>query len=209
MTARGGFSEGLYLILTEPVAGYEACAEAAVAREVPWLQYRPVRECAEGRLACARRLRRITRNSATRFIVNDDVELARECAADGVHLGQDDMDPERARRLWPDPGAWMGISTHNARQVRDAEMRGADYIGVGPVFPTRTKVVRDPVLGVAGAAELIRASALPCVAIGGMDAASVPRICAAGIRTFAVIGAVCNARDPGAAIDGLTAAACG
>src|SRR5512138_922482 len=108
---------GLYLVMTDPVAGYERCAEAAVRRGVRYLQLRMKGESPEAVLETARRVRAVARGSGTLFIVNDDVEIAREADADGVHLGQGDMPLAEARRLWPAAGKRFGLSTHDEGQA--------------------------------------------------------------------------------------------
>lgn len=130
---------GLYLVLTDPVAGYEYCTEAAVETGVCYVQLRMKRRPRSKILEMAKRLRRITAGSTTRFIVNDDVEVARQCGADGVHVGQDDMTLDEARRRWPEPGKIFGLSTHNEEQEASARKLAPDYVGVGPVYPTSTK----------------------------------------------------------------------
>lgn len=195
--------QGLYLVLTDPVVGYEACAAAAVAERVGWLQLR-MKNCArEEVVAVARRLREITRGTATRFIVNDDVEVAREVDADGLHVGQDDMRLSEARRCWSVAGKIFGLSTHGLPQALAAVQEAPDYIGVGPVFATPTKEVADPVLGVPEMGRIIAAVKLPAVAIGGIDASNLATIKAHGAPAFAVVRAVNGARDPGAAIRSL------
>ncbi len=194
---------GLYLVLTEPVAGYERCAEAAVAEGVRYVQLRM--KHAPDVLAVARRLAAITRGTATRFIVNDDVGVAIACDADGVHLGQTDARISDARRRWRDPGKVFGLSTHDETQARDAEALFPSYIGIGPVFPTPTKKPPDPVLGLERAASIARASPLTSVAIGGIDATNLPWVLAVGFANFAVVRAVCSRPDPQTAISELQA----
>ncbi len=126
---------GLYLVLTDPVAGYEACAEAAVEEGVRYLQLRMKKRSHGEVLEMARRLRSITAGSGTRFIVNDDVDIAAEAGADGVHLGQDDMAMVEARQRWPEAGKIFGLSTHNEEQELRAREVAPDYIGVGPCLP--------------------------------------------------------------------------
>jgi len=196
---------GLYLVLTEPVAGYERCAEAAVACGVRYLQLRmkdAPREDVRARGAC---LRAITRGTATNLIVNDDVDLARELDADGAHLGQGDLSLAEARLRWPAPGKRFGLSTHNAAQAVAAVALAPDYIGVGPVFATPTKTIPDPVLGLAAMGKIIRGSPLTAVAIGGIDAGNLPQVLAHGAVNFAVVRAVNHAADPMAAIRELQA----
>jgi thiamine-phosphate pyrophosphorylase len=194
---------GLYLVLTEPVAGYEKCAEAAVAEGVRYVQLRM--KSAPDVLAVARRLTAITRGTATRFIVNDDVGVAIACNADGVHLGQTDTSISDARRRWCTPGKVFGLSTHDETQARDAEAVFPSYIGIGPVFPTPTKQPPDPALGPERAACIARASPLTSVAIGGIDATNLPWVLAVGFTNFAVVRAVCSRRDPQTAISELQA----
>jgi thiamine-phosphate pyrophosphorylase len=194
---------GLYLVLTDPVAGYEACAEAAVRHGVRFLQLRMKGAPAEAVVATAARIRSITRGSGTLFVVNDDVAVAREVDADGVHLGQDDMLIAEARRLWPAPGKLFGLSTHDEAQAGAAARLGADYVGIGPVWPTPTKAIPDPCVGPARAGAIARTSRIPAVAIGGIDAGNLAEVLRAGARNFCVVRAVNADPDPGSAIERL------
>ncbi len=192
---------GLYLILTEPVVGYELCAEAAVYEGVAWVQLRMKREPPEERRRIARRVRAITQGSGTGLIVNDELDLAIEIGADGLHLGQGDPPgPAEARRRWGRAGLIIGLSTHNADQAARAEQLGVDYIGVGPVFATPTKPEGDPPLGPLAAAEAAHRASCPAVAIGGIDASNLAEVLRAGFVNYAVVRAVCAAADPRAAI---------
>ena len=191
---------GLYLILTDPVAGYEACAAAAVRRGVRYLQLRLKNQPPERLLSLAESLRAITRGTATRFIVNDDVDLARAVDADGVHLGQNDLPLAEARRRWPVPGKRFGLSTHSLAQARQAGALNPDYIGVGPVFATPTKAVPDPVLGLPEMAAILGAVPLTTVAIGGIDRGNLGQVLRYGARNFCVVRAVNQRPDPEAAI---------
>ena len=197
--------KGLYLVLTDPVTSYVRCAEAAVACEVGWLQLRMKRVAREEILTVGQRLRDITRGTATRFILNDDVELARELDADGVHLGQDDMSLAEARQRWPVSGKIFGLSTHSRQQAEHAVVLSPDYIGVGPVFATPTKAIPDPALGLEEMGAIIRSTPLPTVAIGGIDASNLADVLKHGASSFAVVRAVNHAADPLAAIRVLQA----
>jgi thiamine-phosphate pyrophosphorylase len=188
---------GLYLVITEPVAGYAACTEAAVQAGLSLVQLRMKNAARASVLRVGREMRAVTQGTATRFIVNDDVELAREVDADGVHLGQTDMTLSEARRRWPGSESKLfGLSTHNEEQALGAAAESPDYIGVGPVYATPTKQVADPVLGVARAAAIIRQSPLPAVAIGGIDRDRLPELLAAQVRNFAVVRYVCQRVRP-------------
>ena len=120
-------SFGLYVILTDPIAGYEACARAAVSEGIRYLQLRMKGENRSEVLRTARIIREITRNTSTRFIVNDDPLIAMEVDADGVHLGQSDMPLNEARELWNMPGKIFGLSTHNEEQELREKWNEGDY----------------------------------------------------------------------------------
>lgn len=196
---------GLYLVLTDPAAGYERCAEAAVETGVRYLQLRMKRESDGDILAMARRLRAITRGSDTLLILNDNVQLARKADADGVHVGQGDTPLAEARRMWAAPGKRFGLSTHGVEQERAARPLMPDYIGVGPIFTTPTKAIPDPTVGLETMARIVGASPLTTVVIGGIDASNLPEVLARGATNFAVVRAVTQRPDPAAAIRELQA----
>jgi len=190
---------GLYLILTNPVRGYENCADAAVKCGLRYLQLRMKNRPDDEVLRMARRLRGITRGTDTRLIVNDSVAIAAEAEADGVHLGQDDMGLEEARAFWREDRIF-GLSTHNLDQARRAWSLHPDYIGVGPVFATTSKAVPDPELGLEAMGEMVRQSPVTTVALGGIFTENLPDVLHAGAINFAVVRAVNRADDPEAAI---------
>jgi thiamine-phosphate pyrophosphorylase len=142
----------------------------------------------------ARTYRRLANTYSALFIVNDDPYLARELDADGVHLGQDDMDPAEARRILG-PEAIIGLSTHSREQIEDSGSRPVDYISVGPIWETPTKEGR-PATGL----ELIRTAAeitsLPWFAIGGIDQGNVGEVVGAGAQRVCVVRAIRDANDP-------------
>lgn len=196
---------GLYLILTDPVVGYERCTEAAVECGVRYLQLRMKDLPADEVLAMARCIRTLTEGSDTLFIVNDDVRVAREAGADGVHLGQEDMPIAEARRLWPEPGKLFGLSTHGVDQEMAARAVTPDYIGVGPIFPTPTKARPDPTVGFEKMERIMGSTPLTAVAIGGIDAGNLSEVLAHGAANFAVVRAVNQRHDPAEAIRELQA----
>lgn len=181
---------GLYLLLTEPAAGYEALAEAAVKAGVAAIQLRDKRLESGPLLALARRLREITRGGQTLFFVNDRPDIARLAEADGVHLGQTDLAIAEARAI-VGSRLLVGKSTHNAEQLAAALTEGADYVGIGPVCATTSKANPDPVLGIARAGRMARrAGATPAVAIGGISEACLSEIFGAGFACYALISHV-------------------
>ena len=190
---------GFYLVITNPVVGYARCAEAAVRAGVRIVQLRMKHAAREDILREAREMRRVTRGTETLFIVNDDPALAAEAEADGVHVGQDDMPPAEVRAKFPQLKV-VGLSTHNLDQVRASWDQPIDYIGVGPVYATPTKDIPDPTLGPEMAGRMIAAARVPAVAIGGINAETLPPVLTAGARNFAVVRAVCQSQDPYSAI---------
>ena len=134
--------------------------------------------------------------AGVQFIVNDRPDVAAICGASGVHLGQDDLPVEDARRIIG-PAGWVGVSTHNPKQLREAVATSADYIAVGPVFPTTTKANPDPVVGL----ELLREARVltkkPLVAIGGITIENAAAVFRAGADSVAVVRDLLAASDPG------------
>ena len=193
---------GFYLVVTNPVVGYERCCEAAVKAGVKMVQLRMKDAPRDEVLAVAKAMRRVTRGTETNFIVNDDPSIAAEAEADGVHVGQTDMKVSEVRRLYPSLRI-VGLSTHNLDQVAAARAENPDYIGVGPVYATPTKKIPDPTLGPEMAGRMIAAAPCPAVAIGGINAETLPAVLAAGARNFAVVRAVCGSSDPLSAIRSL------
>ena len=195
---------GFYLVVTDPVAGYARCCEAAVEAGVRMVQLR-MKDAPRGEvLSVAREMRRITRGTETNFIVNDDPSIAAEAEADGVHVGQTDMKVSEVRRLYPSLRI-VGLSTHSLGQVEAAREESPDYIGVGPVYATPTKKIPDPTLGPEMAGRMIAAAPCPAVAIGGINGGNLREVLAAGARNFAVVRAVCGSPDPLSAIRVLLA----
>src|SRR5262249_23947879 len=141
-------------------------AEEALDGGVDILQLREKALPAREALSLARTLREITARRGVLFIINDRPDLALLSHADGVHVGQDDLPVAAARSLVGD-SMLVGVSTHSVDQARAAEREGADYIGVGPVFPTSTKDA-GPTLGSEGLREVLDAVSLPVFAIGGI-----------------------------------------
>lgn len=194
---------GLYLVMTDPVVGYEACARTAVSCGVRYVQLRMKEGAREDVVRTARKIRGVTRGTGTLFIVNDDVSVAMEVDADGVHLGQEDMPLPEARRIWNVPGKIFGLSTHSEEQAETAVALRPDYIGVGPVFPTPTKAVPDPDLGVSRAGAIVQRSPLTAVAIGGLNEENLPDVLRAGAVNFCAVRAVMTSTDPGKIIRSL------
>ena len=138
-------------------------------------------------------------------LVNDRPDIALLAAADGVHLGQDDLPPRDARAVLG-ASPLVGLSTHDAAQVEAAAGEPLDYIAVGPVFPTLTKSDAHPVIGLSGVRAARARTRLPLVAIGGITAANAAEVIAAGADGVAVVAAVLAEDDVATAVRRLRAA---
>ncbi len=181
-------------------------ARAACAGGARGVQLRAKQATDRAALAWAATIRALTRSAGACFLVNDRFDLALAAGADGVHLGQQDLPPERIppelrRRLL------VGRSTHTLEQVRKAVCEPIDYVAFGPVFGTASKDSPWDARGVEALAEAVRLAApLPLVAIGGIDAGRAARLRETGCAGIAVISAVAGAEDPVAATRALVAA---
>jgi thiamine-phosphate pyrophosphorylase len=137
------------------------------------------------------------------LVMNDRPDLAVAAGADGVHVGQDDLDLDDARRI-AGPGLLVGVSTHSRDQILAAERSTADYLGVGPVHATPTKPGR-PAVGLDLVRDAAELAVKPFFAIGGIDAGTLPAVLGAGATRVAVVRAVTEAPDPPAAVRALAA----
>jgi thiamine-phosphate pyrophosphorylase len=145
--------------------------------------------------------RRLANTYGALFIVNDDPHLALELRADGVHVGQDDMDPAEARQIMG-PDAIIGLSTHSREQIEAAAKQPVDYISVGPVWETPTKEGR-PATGLDLIREAREIAETPWFAIGGIDPDNAGEVVSAGAERLCVVRAVRDAPDPRTAATSL------
>jgi len=141
----------------------------------------------------AQRARAETRTHGCKLIVNDRVDIALACHADGVHLGQEDLPLAVGRKLMA--AKLVGISTHNVEQAQEAERNGADYIGFGPMFGTTTKDTGYAARGVDMLRKIRAAVKLPIVAIGGINEQNVQQVWQAGADSAAIISDILGAED--------------
>jgi len=194
----------LYLIADRHACGGRPLLDvvrAATAAGVRWVQYREKSLTRRARYQEALRLRTLTLNAGTALIINDELDLAVAVEADGLHLGQEDLPLPVARR-WLGAGRVIGVSTHTVDEARRAIEEGADYVAVGPIFPTAVKAARPPV-GCDAIRRVRAMSGIPLVAIGGITPDNVGEVIRAGANGAAVITAVCGAADAGAAVAAL------
>jgi len=169
-----------------------AAAEDMAAGGVTFMQYRNKTGTTRQILDDARELK-LRVGDSVRLIINDRADLCLAAGYDGLHVGQEDLSPEGARRVIG-PDLWLGVSTHNAEQLKVAESSSASYIAIGPVFVTSSKERPDPVIGVEGVRRARQVSQKPLVAIGGITRANALEVLEAGADAVAVISDL--VRDP-------------
>jgi thiamine-phosphate pyrophosphorylase len=162
-----------------------AAAEELAAGGVTLLQYRNKMGPSRRILEDARELKRRVGGSV-RLIMNDRADLCLAAEFDGLHVGQEDLSPEGARRVLGQE-LWLGVSTHNPEQLRQADQTSADYLAIGPVFGTTSKLRPDPVVGLGGVREARSLTRKPLVAIGGITRANALAVIEAGANSVAVI----------------------
>ena len=167
--------------------------EELVAGSVSLLQYRDKLRNPRQVLDQAYEMKRRVGN-CVKLIMNDRADFCLAAGFDGVHVGQEDLSPDGARRVI---GAerWLGVSTHNLEQLKAADKTSADYLAIGPVFATTSKVNPDPVVGLEGVRAARALTRKPLVAIGGITRANCRSVIEAGADSVAVISDLL--RDPG------------
>jgi thiamine-phosphate pyrophosphorylase len=187
----------LYAILDPEQTGGRAPAavlEDLLSGGARWLQLRVKALSSAEFFALARRVRQRTRQGGCKLIVNDRVDIALACDADGVHLGQDDLPLAVGRNLLG-KNKIIGVSTHDLDQARQAEQGGADYVGFGPMFGTATKNTGYAARGPDMLRQVRAAVKIPIVAIGGVTEANVEQVWRAGANSAAIISDLLRADD--------------
>lgn len=198
---------GLYAIVDPEHCGTRGPLE--VAREVldggaVVVQLRAKSYDDRALLGLASAIRELCRHEGVPFVLNDRADIARAVEADGVHVGQDDL-PIAAVRGVVGANMVIGLSTHGLEEALRAEATGADYVGFGPVYPTRSKANAEPTVGLAQLREVVSRLSIPVTAIGGIGPSEVAEVAAAGATFWAAISALSGAVDVRAA----TRAMCG
>jgi len=191
----------LYVVTDKALAGGRSHAEqarAAILGGATVIQYREKLGNTRQLIAEASAVRDVCRELSATFIVNDRVDVALAVAADGVHVGQEDMPAIIARRLIG-PDMLLGVTVGNVAQALQAEADGADYLGTDAIFFTGSKPDAGPPIGVDALAEICRAVRIPVVGIGGIKVDNVAQVIQAGAAGAAVISAVVSAPDMSAA----------
>ncbi len=194
-----------FYAMIDPAGGHEpvSLAETMLDAGARIMQLRLKDAPARDFLAAARAIAGLCARCGAILIVNDRVDIAILADAHGVHLGQEDLPLEAARRI-AGPGKIIGISTHNLEQARAAENDGADYIGFGPMYPGGLRN-NAAGMGLDNLRAIRAAVRIPIVAIGGITQARVPETLAAGADAVAIITDVVNAPDIGAKVRSILA----
>lgn len=187
--------KGLYLILDQQFSKKDivSVAKEAVEAGVDIIQYREKVLSKDDTLAIAEKLRKITKDAGVTFIINDDPSLALDVDADGVHLGQEDIPVNSARKILGKDKI-IGISTHNMEEVTEAKKLDVDYIAFGPVFQSPTKMVTSP-HGIEGLKQIRASIAIPLIAIGGINHENASAVINTGADGIAIISAILSAND--------------
>jgi thiamine-phosphate pyrophosphorylase len=173
---------------------HEQIAAAAIQGGAAMIQFRD-KTMDDGLFAeTASRILQITRAAGVPLIVNDRVAIAIAIGADGVHVGSNDGDPDQIKQNLP-TGMILGVSARNYAEAMAMNTVGADYLGVGPVFPTASKEDATPPIGTEELKDICRDTAIPVIGIGGIDYETLPLAMSAGCSGVAVISAVSHAGD--------------
>ncbi|MBY5774039.1 thiamine phosphate synthase [Rhizobium leguminosarum] len=195
------FDLSLYLVLDADLCaeiGMVETARLAIAGGATMVQLRDKHAGTIRMIETGRALKQALDGTGALLIVNDDVEAAIAIGADGLHIGQEDMDAMRARAMIG-PEMILGLSIESEALAGAVDPDLVDYTGVGPVFATPTKADHKQPIGFDGLAMLVKASPVPSVAIGGLKADHVAQVFAAGAQGLAVVSAICGTPDPEAA----------
>jgi thiamine-phosphate pyrophosphorylase len=175
--------------------------DAAVRGGAGIIQLRE-KECTAKELyRMALRFRKVTADAGMLLIINDHTDIALAVEADGVHLGQEDLPLAAARTIAPD--LLIGISTHSREEALDAQREGADYVNIGPIFPTRTKEGVKQWLGPEAIAGIAAGLEIPYTVMGGITGGNIDQVLAQGARLVAIVTAVTTADDMAGAITSL------
>ena len=196
---------GIYLVTSRSLCSPRPLEEIvlqAVDGGVAYVQLREKDVSTRFFIQEAKRIKKLLSFCKIPLIINDRVDVALACGAEGVHIGQEDMPYSTARKLMG-KNAIIGLSVETWEDVEESEKLDVDYIGVSPVFPTPTKTDTKGAWGLSGLAKIKAFSRHPLVAIGGINEANAGDVIAAGADCIAVVSAICAAPDPASATRNL------
>ncbi|NPA73342.1 MAG: thiamine phosphate synthase [Epsilonproteobacteria bacterium] len=194
---------GLYGITAENFANGKSnieCVKEMIKAGIKIIQYREKQKSLKQKAKEAKEIAKICKDNDVVFIVNDHVDIALLVEADGVHIGQDDMDIQDVRKIIPQDMI-VGLSTHCKEDAINAVKNGADYIGVGPIFKTTTKD-REPV-GLEYLEFVVKNIDIPFVAIGGIKEHNIDDIVKTGAKRVSLVSEIVGAKDIGKKIERL------
>ncbi|MEP4195282.1 MAG: thiamine phosphate synthase [Aliishimia sp.] len=197
MTGRLGAQLRLYLITDAALCRRHGLIETvreAVTGGVTMVQLRDKTATTAQRVEMALALGDVLSGTGVPLVVNDDVDAALAAKADGVHIGQSDIDVQHARQMIG-PDKILGLSCETQQHVRDADPKLVDYLGLGPVFETATKSDHAAAIGLKRLVDMVALSSVPTVAIGGLTAAHKDMVKASGANGLAVVSAICGQGD--------------
>ena len=192
---------GVYPVITgEFCAGRQPCAvaKAVLAGGAKIIQLREKEMADAPFFELASAFRQLTRQYGALLIIDDRVDIALAIGADGVHLGQDDMPPLAAREIAPE--LLIGLSTHNESEMLAAQELDLGYINIGPIYPTNTKKLSYPAVGVAELARLIPKIKVPYSVMGGIKLQHLDGLHSLGVKHVAAVSAFTQADDPAGAV---------
>ncbi len=201
MNGRRNLDLGVYLATDRPAflgRNPLEVVSAAVAGGASVVQLREKRATTREFVELARALLTLLRPLGVPLVINDRVDVALAAGADGVHVGQDDMDPRDVRGLIG-PDKILGLSVTGADEARAARGMPVDYLGAGPVFATATKKDAGAPQGLSGLVTMLDLAEVPVVAIGAITADNAAAVMETGVNGLAVVSAICSAPDPRAA----------
>ncbi len=176
---------GTYIIITKPQLPYTTIAEKCVLHGIKMLQLRERHLSDKELIKIGKEIRSITKGTATNFVVNDRPDVAVICDADYLHLGQDDISIENARKIVGNMK--IGLSTHSIEQAMDALRKNPDYIGFGPIYPTNAKAKPDKPVGTEQLKQVLEFSNVPVIAIGGIFPENINQVIDAGAKNIAMV----------------------
>jgi len=171
---------------------HEQLAEMALRAGIKVIQFREKKMSTKRMFEIAKKLRKLTEDYDAILIINDRVDLALAVGADGVHVGQDDLPAEVVREIFD---GIVGVSAHTVEEAKKVE-KYADYLGVGPVFATKTKKDAKEPIGIEGLRKNVQAVNIPVVAIGSINRNNVLDVLKTGVAGVAVISAIAGAENP-------------
>lgn len=193
------FPYQLYLVISEQDCrgiNYLHVAERAIIGGVDIIQLREKELTTHLYLAKARQLKEITDKYGIPLIINDNLEVAQELGAAGIHVGNHDISPSHIRKAWYSPRPLVGYSIENLEQLKNEQIPLSDYLGISPVFNTETKKDTITEWGLEGIVNIRQRTDKPLVAIGNIHIQNARRVIQAGADCLAVVSAICGSENP-------------